>query len=456
MKTRHVLLSAAIACCLVIPSFAVVETASIDAAGKEYDKRFEDAREAGDRPGQADMGDYVDAAFAKIPLDQLTLDQVQHAFSVAPFNLSFKAKAAADAYLTKLSAGTDADAARAAILRLQLLNALTKPEDRVGLIKTVLAHPAIKAAITKGYGATLFNTISPLSADDLKAIHDPLMALKDAVTPDAPVEFFDQAGRYALAIGHTLTQEDVRTFSPLREALAAAAGAKLNAETKLSTADHDRLQNAYDQLKGAFARGELVGYPAPEIHFDAFFDPADPTHVVKSLSDLKGKVVVLDFWATWCGPCVASFPNVKAVQHYYRGYDVVVVGVTSIQGFVISKGERVDTAGDPVKERALIPDFMKEKDMTWDVAVSAERVFNPDYGVNGIPDMIIIDTKGIVRYASLHPAAAADGKSSPLDDKVSKIDKLLGDGGKILPAQLMMSKPKAPAATAPAPEKVGP
>lgn len=106
-----------------------------------------------------------------------------------------------------------------------------------------------------------------------------------------------------------------------------------------------------------------------------------------SLSDYKGKVVFLDFWATWCPPCRMSIPYVeKLAKKYKNNEDVVVLG--------INLQEDVET----------ILNFLKEQKMSYPVLLSDKKVVS-NYKIRSIPAFFIIDQNGNVfnKYLGFAP-----------------------------------------------------
>jgi thiol-disulfide isomerase/thioredoxin len=254
------------------------------------------------------------------------------------------------------------------------------------------------------------------TAADLAAelpIFDSLLAkYRDQKTDDVAQILLMQATLHAQVLGDTAKAREL--FLRLKADFPATQ----------QGANADRFISDLDRTaKAELAKAALVGKPAPELHFAWSSLPS-----LKTLSDLRGKVVVLDFWATWCGPCVASFPHVRELTSHYKDTDVVVLGVTSLQGRVHGiEANPIDTRGKPDREYALMTDYLKAKDVTWTVVFSSEEVFNPDYGITGIPHMVIIAPDGTVRHSGLHPAM-------PQEEKTTKIDALLKEFGKKLPA----------------------
>jgi hypothetical protein len=112
---------------------------------------------------------------------------------------------------------------------------------------------------------------------------------------------------------------------------------------------------------------------------------------------------------------------VRELQARYKDYDVVILGVTSLQGsHTQRKGDqraKIDTTDNPAREYELMNEFITDMEMTWPVAFSSANVFNPEYGVRGIPHLALIDPAGKVRFNALRPGNPAE--------EAEKIDALL-------------------------------
>jgi thiol-disulfide isomerase/thioredoxin len=179
------------------------------------------------------------------------------------------------------------------------------------------------------------------------------------------------------------------------------------------------MDGALKTLKGAAGRGELIGFDAPKV--EMLWNSMGKEW--NCFSCMKGNVVVVDFWATWCGPCVGSFPQVKELVEYYKGYNVTVLGLTSPQGAVNFRDERKQVkCATNEEEFAQMAEYVKAMDITWPIAFAKEDVFNPDFGVRGIPHVAIIGADGKTAYNNLDPR-------DPMAEKVKKINGLLKKAG---------------------------
>ena len=237
------------------------------------------------------------------------------------------------------------------------------------------------------------------------------------------VIFFDVVSKPECESSPEIVEEvRLKVLKKTRQALEELQSAE---SPRQSSIEH--LEHVIGYLKGASSRGKLIGYKAPEIHFDY-----GTMAGLELLSELEGKVVILDFWATWCSPCVGSFPNIRALQERYKDYQVVILGITSLQGSHTDQvnKRRIDTKGNPELEYYLMDGCIKDMDITWEVALSRESQFNEEFGVRGIPHVAIIDADGIVRYNRLRPYEAPWKEAE-------KIDSLLSEAGLGYPSEPM-------------------
>ncbi len=136
----------------------------------------------------------------------------------------------------------------------------------------------------------------------------------------------------------------------------------------------------------------LIGQMAPEISLP------DTQDSIKSLHSLKGKVVMIDFWASWCGPCRASNPNVVRLYKKYKdkGFEVFGVSIDSKKSAWI---------------KAIKRDKINYLQVNDNGGWAAETAVT--YDVNAIPTTFLVDKKGVI--------AAVDLEGESLESKILEL-----------------------------------
>ncbi len=271
------------------------------------------------------------------------------------------------------------------------------------LSEYVIAHP--KAADRDQAYASLFN----------KAIeHDWFAEVEDLgrnyvqTDPNGPVKALAQivvtmaraeAGRYDEALVRfrdlvkgldaTEAQEEfIRTFSDEFTARSIAAG-EYDVARQAMAAVLDRfgeIEAVRQKIQQDLKRLDLVGKTVPS------FSAEDVQGKPVRSSDFRGKYVLIDFWATWCGPCVAELPRLQAAYQSYHADGLEIVGVS------------LDESKDAVLE------FARARKVTWpqvhNAGASSDLV--QAFGVSAIPATYLIDPQGTILRIDLRGQALED------------------------------------------------
>ncbi len=164
-------------------------------------------------------------------------------------------------------------------------------------------------------------------------------------------------------------------FGSLMEIAQLRGGEKAKAVAEEIIASTDAPKELKEMAKALKQKFDRIGKP-----FELKFKAIDGREV--DLAALKGKVVLVDFWATWCGPCVAEIPNVVAAYEKLNPKGFEIVGIS------------FDDDEDKLK------DFVKRKKMPWVQFFDGQgwqNKYAKEFGITGIPSMWLVDKKGNLR-----------------------------------------------------------
>jgi peroxiredoxin len=154
-------------------------------------------------------------------------------------------------------------------------------------------------------------------------------------------------------------------------------------QTNVSTKVENNLPRAENVSLSTAPVGLEIGNRAPD------WSLKDPSGNIHSLQDYLGQVVVLDYWATWCGPCIKIMPDLQKFHEKYQSRGVNVIGMNG--------SER---GGNPAK-------FMADKGFTYQLLVNTDLVMQRQ-APNGIPQLYVIGVDGVILHKHLGYSPGVD------------------------------------------------
>lgn len=170
--------------------------------------------------------------------------------------------------------------------------------------------------------------------------------------------------------------------------------AKLTNNSKYSNGRHAQTAQRLLQTDRADRKGATEGLSSTSNRSPNFvgqaamdFHATDLNGQPLSIEQFRGKVVLLDFWATWCPPCIAEMPNVKRTYTKYKNQNFEIIGIS------------LDRSMAPLKS------YIEKEGITWPQYYDSSRRVSNMYQVRSIPSTFLIDGEGIIRDTNLRGSA---------------------------------------------------
>jgi thiol-disulfide isomerase/thioredoxin len=195
--------------------------------------------------------------------------------------------------------------------------------------------------------------------------------------------------------------EAIRVIQEMRGRAVALPSARLYGSATELLLDQGEMLDVPPAIEG------LKEAAPPEIKVAEWIDQSPV-----SLAALRGKVVLIDFWATWCGPCRYTMPKINALHRKYKDRGLVVLGLTEFEGN--ADGREMTRP----QELEYLRQFKRRQNVAYGFGVSEGGETSRSYGISSIPTAVLIDRAGRVRFLTI---SASDIEADALNKMIQKL-----------------------------------
>jgi thiol-disulfide isomerase/thioredoxin len=224
-----------------------------------------------------------------------------------------------------------------------------------------------------------------------------------------------------MALQKIIGSDVKKAEAKLTEAKSFVSTLKEKATEEVSKSVYDQGLKNFSQFDTALERSRkmdaMIGQEAAPLAIEAWVNGDAMT-----AEDLKGKVVLLDFWAVWCGPCIATFPHLKHLQEAYGEKGLVILGLTRYYNYQWNeKAKRATRSQTPVEktdEQTMLTEFGKSHELNHRFAIQSDNSMSEYYGVTGIPHVVLLDREGKVQ---LMRVGSGPQNSMDVEDKIKEL-----------------------------------
>jgi peroxiredoxin len=185
-------------------------------------------------------------------------------------------------------------------------------------------------------------------------------------------------------------------YGKLVNTLKYSSGKYAKTARQLLQTDKSDRKGALEGLSDSSGSPNFIGQPALD------FQVTDLNGQPLSLEKYKGQVVLLDFWATWCGPCLTEMPNVKRTYQKYKNQKFQIIGISLDRG------------------KSDLESYIEKEKLTWPQYYDSSRQISNMYQVRSIPSTFLIDGNGIIRKTNLRGNALEYAVAQLVQENMSR------------------------------------